>query len=264
MSLWTTMTVTHCKQKRVTAAQNPPDLISGTTRFTGLRGIIASSKETKVKDRIGLLILYHLITEPSLTRGCKLWRSLHRTEMEHLNKSGVLQLQALVIKSTSCSSARDVGVSSSRCTHSTVDTQWLARWDLVVAWTSLLTPPWMHTCNKHQIGVDTRQLPACPPPPPPPPPHVRGHWTKSHAAPQRSHCISLWPLCFDHCIHYSLGKVCKDPAQHPRAQLTWLHLLHHSLSLPLSGLSSILVVFSTLPPLSLHLWLSLTQLCYFL
>lgn len=158
MSLWTTETATHCKQKRVTAAQNPPDLISGTTRFTGLRGIIASSKETKVKDRIGLLILYHLITEPSLTRGCKLWRSWNRTEMEHLNKSGMILLQALVIKSTSPSSAADVsGVSSSRRTHSTVDTRRLARWDLVVAWTSLLTPPpWMHTCNKHPIGVDTR------------------------------------------------------------------------------------------------------------
>lgn len=88
------LTVTHCKQKRVTAAQNPPDLISGTTRFTGLRGIIASSKETKVKDRIGLLILDHLITKPSLTRGCKLWRSLNRTEMEHLNKSGMILFQA--------------------------------------------------------------------------------------------------------------------------------------------------------------------------
>lgn len=51
----------------------------------------------------------------------------------------------------------------------------------------------------------------------PPPPHARGHSTKSHAVPQSSHCISPWPLCFDQCIHYSLGKVCKDPAQHPEA-----------------------------------------------
>lgn len=55
---------------------------------------------------------------------------------------------------------------------------------------------------------------------PPTPPHARGHSTKSHAVPQSSHCISPWPLCFDQCIHYSLGKVCKDPAQHPEAQLT--------------------------------------------
>ena len=70
-----------------------------------------------------------------------------------------------------------------------------------------------------------------------------GRSTKSHAVTQRSHCISPCPLCFDHCIHYSSGKVCTDPAQHPGAKLTCLHLLHHSLPLPLprslslSGLS---------------------------
>lgn len=40
-----------------------------------------------------------------------------------------------------------------------------------------------------------------------------GHSTKSHAVTQRGHCISVCPLCFDHFIHYSSRKVCKDPAQ---------------------------------------------------
>lgn len=72
--------------------------------------------------------------------------------------------------------------------------------------------PWLLTCNKP--STRWRGHYSLPPPP------ARGHSTKSHAVPQSSHCISPWPLCFDQCIHYSLGKVCKDPAQHPEAQLT--------------------------------------------
>lgn len=48
-------------------------------------------------------------------------------------------------------------------------------------------------------------------------PRVRGHSTKSHAAPGEVTALARGLFVLTGCIHYSSGKVCKDPAQHPEA-----------------------------------------------
>lgn len=48
-------------------------------------------------------------------------------------------------------------------------------------------------------------------------PRMRGHSTKSHAALGEVTALARGLFVLTGCIHYSSGKVRKDPAQHPEA-----------------------------------------------